>query len=760
MLRKSLLFWLILSLFLVMSGGAGSEEQWDASKDNPVYLTEEETLRLLASISDTPLIAASGVGAWEGHLQVHADGTFTGDYKDEDAEAVYVSSFSGKFGTEADVQGNTYWLWVEELRTEQVPGTTAMSEDGIRIFYDRAPIEERSYMVLTLPGTPDNEIPDEVKAEIGGLYGEWENYSRFITLTNLEDGWGFFADASGSGAEDTAPITAAPSSDRAALTGYWMTRDGSMAEMVISDNADGTYRVRAMFLPVGDSEAKLTPQADGSLLFEDRYGTLKGRLVPRQDGTLYLSITGGSTMEDEEATEYQGYFAQGFTYYPTAYADMWYQVPGDGAGAEDDWLGIWSIMGSTGDSRLIISRKNGGLHAEVTFGSLHFSGACELSGDREIDLYTDDFGCMLILNRKLNRIAMLEAWATDEALYDWTGNPYSGVTVYQRMGFQGGTPVSTADAAPTGKMLVLPTPAPSAAGENTVQYGDPWIGSWTAYGGGHTVRMEILPGDMCDYFVEFTFDDSFFLSGQLAYNTEEIMDVLLDDYISEFRAQLKMSPGKDAIVMDEMDCVVNEINSWLGYFGTRLDFVRKDGGSPAAPDTSSGALLPVPGRPDVMQVPVERVDATSWIVGKDPAAYIPERMTDGEETTAFQFSTKTTKLGKAYLTFVFEQPAAVDELWMKNGFWKVTDGKDQYTRNSRVKKMTIEVRMDGESGYRTLKTVSLEDDKDRKGWTVIDMQHAENITAVRIRVDAIYKGSKYATDVCISEIMFVRHAGQ
>ena len=159
MLRKSLLFWLILSLFLVMSGGAGSEEQWDASKDNPVYLTEEETLRLLASISDTPLIAASGVGAWEGHLQVHADGTFTGDYKDEDAEAVYVSSFSGKFGTEADVQGNTYWLWVEELRTEQVPGTTVMSEDGIRIFYDRAPIEERSYMVLTLPGTPDNEIP-------------------------------------------------------------------------------------------------------------------------------------------------------------------------------------------------------------------------------------------------------------------------------------------------------------------------------------------------------------------------------------------------------------------------------------------------------------------------------------------------------------------------------------------------------------------------------------------------------------------------
>ena len=330
MLRKSLLFLLILSLVLTVSGVAGSEEQWDASKDNPVYLTEEETLQLLASISDTPLLAASGAGAWEGHLQIHADGTFTGDYQDEDAEAVYASSFSGTFSTEADVVGNTYWLWVEELRTEQVPGTTAM-KDGIRIVYDQAPIYERSYMVLTLPGTPDNEIPEQVKAEIGGVYGEWEDYSRFITLTNLEDGWGFFADSSGSGAEDTAPITAAPSSDRAALTGYWMTRDGSMAEMVISDNADGTFHAKAMFLPVGDSEATLTPQDDGSLRFENQYGTLKGLMVPQQDGTLRLSITGGSTMEDEEATEYQGYFAQGFTYYPAGYADMWYQTPEDAA---------------------------------------------------------------------------------------------------------------------------------------------------------------------------------------------------------------------------------------------------------------------------------------------------------------------------------------------------------------------------------------------------------------------------------------------
>ena len=94
---------------------------------------------------------------------------------------------------------------------------------------------------------------------------------------------------------------------------------------------------------------------------------------------------------------------------------------------------------------------------------------------------------------------------------------------------------------------------------------------------------------------------------------------------------------------------------------------------------------------------------------------------------------------------------------MKNGFWRITDGKDQYTRNSRVKKMSIDVRYAGEDGYTPLKTVSLKDDKARKDWKVIDMLGVRNVVSVRIRIDDIYKGSRYKTDVCISEIMFVQN---
>ena len=164
---------------------------------------------------------------------------------------------------------------------------------------------------------------------------------------------------------------------------------------------------------------------------------------------------------------------------------------------------------------------------------------------------------------------------------------------------------------------------------------------------------------------------------------------------------------------------------------------------------------PIPGRSGVSRITVTGVDATSWIKGKDPKAYAPQSMIDGNETTSFQFSTKTTKPGKEYLYFEFAGPATVDQLWIKNGFWKITEGYDQYVRNCRVKKMTIEYRYEGSDDYKDPKSISLKDDKKRKDWTVVELKRHEHVTGVRILIQAIYKGTKFKTDVCISEIMFV-----
>lgn len=566
--------------------------------------------------------------------------------------------------------------------------------------------------------------------------------------------------------------TAAP--DLSAWTGYWMTRDDSLAEMIVTDNGNGTLHAQALFLPAGNHEATLTPQADGRLLFEEKYGNLIGRIERRPDGALHLAITGGSIMEDDEATEYQGYYARGFAFYPAAYEEMWYQRPEEAAATRADWLGNWTMLGGAGDSTLRIIEQSGDLRVEVTLGQYRFSGLGELAGDDALDLYTDDFSCMLLLNKKLNRIAMMEVGSDIEAVYDWAGNGYYGVVLYRKNDHPVSgpgdlrvdnmppvliMPVPTAPGA-TQIIVDLPTPAPTAAPEDDLG-AEPWVGLWVAESEGHTARMEITPGDMCDYFVRFTFDGQYTLNGQLAVNDDDTLNVYADDYIGQFGALLTMNEGQNAVVMDDVGCEVAEINAWLNLFHFKLTFVRQDA-QPAvtdAPAQPGAALLPVPGRMDVMQVPVSYANATSWIVGsKDPYAYTPAKMIDGEETTAFQFSTKTTKPGREYLYFEFESPVTLDEMWMKNGFWKNADGKDQYTRNSRVKKMAIEVRYAGEEAYSALKTVSLKDDKARKDWKVIEMLHAENVASVRIRVDEIYKGSKFPNDVCISEIMFVQYS--
>lgn len=177
---------------------------------------------------------------------------------------------------------------------------------------------------------------------------------------------------------------------------------------------------------------------------------------------------------------------------------------------------------------------------------------------------------------------------------------------------------------------------------------------------------------------------------------------------------------------------------------------------PAEAPASDAAVLPA--EPEFAQVPVSRVSASGYIAGRTaPDTYAPGKMIDGDEGTTWQFSVKENKLGEAYAEFCFDAPVSVDALWIKNGFWKVNkNGHDQYTRNSRVKTMTLLVRYEGGTGYTELVTVTLKDDKSRAGWQTVDMTGLENVTGVQLRVDDIYRGSTYRNDVGITEVMFVR----
>ena len=175
------------------------------------------------------------------------------------------------------------------------------------------------------------------------------------------------------------------------------------------------------------------------------------------------------------------------------------------------------------------------------------------------------------------------------------------------------------------------------------------------------------------------------------------------------------------------------------------------------PDEEQPAAAAVPVNPLIdgkLQVPVSSVRADSYITGSNES-YPPENMLDGDETTAWQFSTRKSKLKETYVYFSFPEPADIDELWIKNGFWKITAGKDQYTRNSRIKEMGVAFLYADSADYTDKQTIKLKDDKKRKDWQKIELGIHRNVIGVRFRIMSIYKGSKFKNDVCVSEVMFM-----
>ncbi len=165
-------------------------------------------------------------------------------------------------------------------------------------------------------------------------------------------------------------------------------------------------------------------------------------------------------------------------------------------------------------------------------------------------------------------------------------------------------------------------------------------------------------------------------------------------------------------------------------------------------------LMALPALASADEARITSVDATSWIVGSDPTAYIPAKMIDGDETTSYQFSLKTTPLGQAYVYFYLAGPSDVSTLWIKNGFWRFSNGYDQYLRNCRVKRMTVDFRYSGSGYFTDPVTVTLPDDKTRADWTQVNLGSHSNVTAVRFQILDVYTGSKYKNDVCISEVRF------
>lgn len=176
----------------------------------------------------------------------------------------------------------------------------------------------------------------------------------------------------------------------------------------------------------------------------------------------------------------------------------------------------------------------------------------------------------------------------------------------------------------------------------------------------------------------------------------------------------------------------------------------------AAPtDTPEPTKLPPYQPRSVNELAPSRVSATTHLKSSS-ANYDENQLVDGRESTPWQFHiTDVAALTDVYVDYELTDVCCVTQLWIKNGFWIVNGGYDQYYRNGRLKTMEISFLYDGAAAYADPMQFTLLDDGRKGDWTRVDLGIHTCVRAVRLRVIEIYPGSKFAQDVAVSELRYV-----
>lgn len=133
-------------------------------------------------------------------------------------------------------------------------------------------------------------------------------------------------------------------------------------------------------------------------------------------------------------------------------------------------------------------------------------------------------------------------------------------------------------------------------------------------------------------------------------------------------------------------------------------------------------------------------------------AFYAEQMIDGKDDTCWQYSTKNK--ASAYITIEFSQVCQPTSLWVKNGYWKYNGGLNQYERNSRPKKISVEFMYEDGLDYEDEIGFTLTDSGINSDWEKLDLGTHYDVKNIKINVLEIYKGTKYPDDVAISELCF------
>ncbi|MBQ7876638.1 MAG: hypothetical protein IJ316_05035 [Clostridia bacterium] len=201
-MKKFLVCMTTLLIFVIGLSGCGCDNTDETtSPTEAVTEPEGETLPIEDGLN---LIYSSGAGAWEAHIYLNADGTFTGGYQDMNAgeggegydATVYQSEFKGKFKDIKMVEDYAFTMTLENVETEKPEGTEAIEEwngqVAVRVV-NTAPfgIAGGEEFLFYLPTAPISELSEEFLSWNPARGEKTETLERY-GLYNIVTDAGFF----------------------------------------------------------------------------------------------------------------------------------------------------------------------------------------------------------------------------------------------------------------------------------------------------------------------------------------------------------------------------------------------------------------------------------------------------------------------------------------------------------------------------------------------------------------------------------------
>lgn len=148
-------------------------------------------------------VFTSGAGAWATGLDVHADGTFSGNFHDSDMGSngpgyshgtVYECDFSGRFDNVQKVNDYTYSMEMVSIEYEEEPDTVVIENEFKYIYSDAYGLAGATTVYVYTPDAVFGDLPEGFRGWIGRLTGLSDSEKLgFYGLYNADEECGFYS---------------------------------------------------------------------------------------------------------------------------------------------------------------------------------------------------------------------------------------------------------------------------------------------------------------------------------------------------------------------------------------------------------------------------------------------------------------------------------------------------------------------------------------------------------------------------------------